>query len=59
MLFRSKQLQASETLTIIRQRTAASVVSLPEETRRLENPISVKVEISESLQKLTENTKRK
>ncbi len=53
-----KQLQAPETLTIIRQRTAASVMSLPEEIRRLENPIAVKIEISESLQKLTEKTKR-
>ncbi|MTJ52593.1 nicotinate phosphoribosyltransferase [Anabaena sp. UHCC 0253] len=54
-----KQLQSPETLTMIRQRTKASVASLSEETRRLENPISVKIEISESLQKLTEKTKRK
>ncbi len=54
-----KQLQLPENLTTIRQRTTASVMSLPEETRRLENPISVKIEISESLQKLTEKTKRK
>ena len=54
-----KQLQAPKTLTIIRQRTAASVASLPEQTRRLENPTSVKIEISEPLQKLTEKTKRR
>jgi nicotinate phosphoribosyltransferase len=54
-----KQLQASETLTIIRQRTAASVASLPAETRRLENPTSVKIEISEPLQKLTNKMKRR
>ncbi|WP_413174322.1 nicotinate phosphoribosyltransferase [Anabaena azotica] len=52
-----KQLQPPESLTTIRQRTAVSVASLPEETRRLENPISVKVEISEMLQNLTEETK--
>ncbi len=54
-----KQLESPETLTTIRQRTKASVASLLEETRRLENPISVKIEISASLQKLTEKTKRK
>jgi nicotinate phosphoribosyltransferase len=52
-----KQLQPPETLTIIRQRTKASVARLLEQTRRLENPISVKIEISQSLQKLTEKTK--
>ncbi|MEA5528412.1 nicotinate phosphoribosyltransferase [Dolichospermum sp. UHCC 0684] len=54
-----KPLQATETLTIVRQRTAASVASLPAETRRLENPTSVKIEISESLQKLTNKMKRR
>lgn len=54
-----KPLQAPETLTIIRQRTQASVASLPEETRRLENPISVKIETSKTLQKLIEKTQRK
>lgn len=54
-----KQLQAPETLTIIRQRTQASVASLPEQTRRSENPTSVKIEISEPLQKLTNKTKRR
>ncbi|MBD2567982.1 nicotinate phosphoribosyltransferase [Anabaena lutea] len=53
-----KQLQPDESLAIIRQRTAASVASLPEETRRLENSISVKVEISDALQKLAEETKK-
>ncbi|MBD2692936.1 nicotinate phosphoribosyltransferase [Anabaena catenula] len=54
-----KQLQPQESLATIRQRTAASVASLPEETRRLENSVSVKVEISDALQKLTEETKKK
>ncbi|MBD2626539.1 nicotinate phosphoribosyltransferase [Trichormus variabilis] len=53
-----KQLQPQESLATIRQRTAASVASLPEETRRLENSVSVKVEISDALQKLTEETKK-
>ncbi|TAF09632.1 MAG: nicotinate phosphoribosyltransferase [Nostocales cyanobacterium] len=54
-----KQLQPPESLITIRQRTAVSVASLPEETRRLENPLSVKVEISEMLQQLTEETKKR
>jgi nicotinate phosphoribosyltransferase len=53
-----KQLQAPDNLTTIRQRTKDSVMSLPGETRRLENPIAVKIEISEPLHKLTEKTKR-
>ncbi|MEA5617184.1 nicotinate phosphoribosyltransferase [Cronbergia sp. UHCC 0137] len=52
-----KQLQKSESLETIRQRTAASVASLSEETRCLDQPISVKVEISELLQELTDKTK--
>lgn len=53
-----ESVQLPETLTTIRQRTTASVASLPEETRRLYDPISVKVEISEALQELTEETKK-
>ncbi len=41
-----KSLQPPESLTTIRQRTANSVASLPDQTRRLENPIAVNVEIS-------------
>ncbi|MBW4626936.1 MAG: nicotinate phosphoribosyltransferase [Brasilonema octagenarum HA4186-MV1] len=52
-----KRVQAQQTLAEIRQRTATSVASLPDETRRLENPVSVKVEISEQLQQLTQKTK--
>lgn len=47
-----------ETLTTIRQRTAASVATLSEETRKLENPISAKIEISNKLQEMTEKTKK-
>lgn len=52
-----KKLQPPENLTTIRQRTANSVASLPMETRRLDNPSSIKVEISQELQLLTERTK--
>ena len=53
-----KPLLTPETLTIIRQRTGASVATLSAETRRLENPISAQVEISNKLQKMTEKTKK-
>ncbi len=47
-----KPLQAPESLATIQQRTAASVASLPQETRRLDRPVSVNVEISAELQEL-------
>jgi nicotinate phosphoribosyltransferase len=53
-----KRMQAPESLAEIRQRTAATVASLPEETRRLDNPVSIKVEISTELQKLTQQTQK-
>ncbi|KAB8317903.1 nicotinate phosphoribosyltransferase [Tolypothrix campylonemoides VB511288] len=52
-----KRVQAVETLAEIRQRTATSVASLPDEARRLDNPISLKVEISAQLEELTQKTK--
>jgi nicotinate phosphoribosyltransferase len=54
-----KQLQKPESLTTVRQRTEFSVASLSEEIRRLKNPISVKVEISQMLLNLTEETQEK
>ncbi len=54
-----KQLEKPEILTKIRQRTEFSVASLSEEIRRLKNPISVNVEISQMLRNLTEETKAK
>ncbi|HIK04827.1 MAG TPA: nicotinate phosphoribosyltransferase [Trichormus sp. M33_DOE_039] len=51
-----QRLQAPETLAAIRQRTAASVASLPEKTRHLDHPIPLTVEISPTLAKLTEKT---
>ncbi|BBD58739.1 putative nicotinate phosphoribosyltransferase [Nostoc sp. HK-01] len=52
-----QRVQLPESLAEIRQRTAATVASLPEETRRLTNPVALQVEISAGLQKLTEETK--
>ncbi len=56
---KGKRLQPRETLAEIRQRTIASVASLPTETRQLETPVSVTVEISGELQKLTEETMKR
>lgn len=47
-----QRLQPPETLAAIRQRTAASVASLPEKTRQLEHPIALNVEISPTLAEL-------
>ncbi len=46
-------LQSPETLAVIAERTRASVASLPAPTRRLDQPISVAVEISAALLELT------
>ncbi|MEO3705886.1 nicotinate phosphoribosyltransferase [Trichormus azollae] len=54
-----KQLEKPESLRIIRQRTEFSVASLSEEIRRLKNPISLNVQISQMLRNLTEKTKEK
>ncbi|MBD2336227.1 nicotinate phosphoribosyltransferase [Calothrix sp. FACHB-156] len=53
-----KKMQSPESLATIRHRTAASVASLPEQTRRLNQPLSVNVEISAALQDLTQKTKK-
>lgn len=53
-----KRMQVPETLDAIRQRTAASVASLPEKTRHLDHPVGVEVEISAKLQALVEETKK-
>jgi len=53
-----KRVQLPETLATIRQRTAATVASLPEETRRLTNPVALQVEISAGLQELTDETRK-
>ncbi|MEM7556776.1 MAG: nicotinate phosphoribosyltransferase [Cyanobacteria bacterium P01_A01_bin.84] len=50
--------QAPQTIDQIRKRTSTSVASLPPETRRLENPISIPVTISAQLLRLTEDTRQ-
>jgi nicotinate phosphoribosyltransferase len=58
-MHKGKRIQPPETLATIRQRTTASVASLPQQTRQLENPIPVTTIISDKLHKLTEETKKK
>jgi nicotinate phosphoribosyltransferase len=53
-----QRLQPPEDLATIRQRTAATVASLPEQVRQLENSIPLQVEISTELQLLTQITKK-
>jgi nicotinate phosphoribosyltransferase len=53
-----KILQERESLEQIAQRTAASVASLPSETRQLDNPISPPIELSPNLLQLTQKTKK-
>ncbi len=54
-----QRVQQRETLAEIRERTAVSVASLPADTRKLDNPIPLPVEISPTLQKLTEQTQQR
>jgi nicotinate phosphoribosyltransferase len=53
-----KRLQKPESLEDIAKRTAASVASLPAQTRQLNNPISPPMEISTDLQSLIEKTRK-
>ena len=53
-----KRVEEPDSLDDIAKRTAASVASLPPETRQLNNPISPPVEISTGLQTLTKKTKK-
>ncbi len=53
-----KRMQLPDTLNTIRQRTAAAVASLPAETRRLDHPVFLQVDISTCLQQLVEDTIR-
>lgn len=52
-----EKLQPSESLAEIRTRTALNVASLPEQVRRLDDPVSVDVEISDGLQLLRDTRK--
>jgi nicotinate phosphoribosyltransferase len=51
-----KKVQLPENLIQIRERTATSVASLPDQSRKLDNPVPVGVEISSALQELTQKT---
>jgi len=53
-----RRVREPEPLEAIAQRTAASLASFPEATRRLDNPTPLAVEISTELQQLTERTKQ-
>lgn len=52
-----QRVQPPETLDEIRERTTASVASLPAATRRLDNPIPLSVQVSDELQELTQQTR--
>ncbi len=56
VVMKQGEVQMSQSLAEIRERTAATVASLPDECRRLDDPVSVGVEISEGLQELMERT---
>ncbi len=58
VVYGGKRVQKPESLEDIAKLTAASVASLPAETRQLNNPISPAVEISTDLQTLTQKTKK-
>jgi len=53
-----KQLQSPCDLATIRQRTMLTVASLPDATRRIDQPLSVDVEFSPALRELTEKTQK-
>lgn len=52
-----QRLQAQETLSQIRDRTAISVASLPQSARQFEQPTSIAVEISTALTELVDRTR--
>jgi nicotinate phosphoribosyltransferase len=54
-----QRIQPPESLEEIQKRTAASVASLLDSTRQLNDPTPLPVEISETLQQLTEDTQRR
>ncbi len=53
-----QRIAESETIAQIRQRTALSVASLPEQAKNLNGPATVNVEISPALTQLSENTRK-
>jgi nicotinate phosphoribosyltransferase len=53
-----KRMRKEENLDVICDRTTTSVISLPPETRQLENPIPISIQISDSLETLTKDVMR-
>lgn len=58
VLKEGKPVHEPDSLDDIAKRTAASVASLPPETRQLDNPISPPIKISTELQSLTKKTQK-
>jgi nicotinate phosphoribosyltransferase len=54
-----QRLQPPEALENIKKRTAATVASLSQSIRQLNNPTPLPVEISEALQQLTQATQQR
>lgn len=54
-----QRLQPAESLATIAQRTTQSIASLPPETRQLQQPTSISIELSADLQVLIQHTKRR
>jgi len=54
-----QRLQPPEALEDIKKRTAATVASLSDSTRQLNDPTPLPVEISEVLQELTQATRQR
>jgi nicotinate phosphoribosyltransferase len=52
VMAQGRQLHPAESLKTISQRTADSVASLPPDTRKIKNPVEVKVQVSDHLQQL-------
>lgn len=59
MVKQGQRVQRGETSAEIRERTAASVASLPLEVRSLDNAIPLQVDLSPMLRELTERTKER
>ena len=59
VMHKGKRIQAEETLTTIRQRTAKSVASLPKSARQIDRPTPIIANISNDLQSLRKSVEKK
>jgi nicotinate phosphoribosyltransferase len=57
VLKQGQRLNEPESIAQIRDRTTATVQGLPESVRKLENPVSLPVELSQALSELTDRTR--